>query len=191
VHDFGTVVQMETLVAEFRLVNHFPTAVTVKELIRGCACADARVSQERLEPGQSATLTVGWRTGGRRGKASEVVTVLASVDGEGLVTVPVRLTAVIEPDVLCEPDEVRFDRNQTGTATLRLTPGRMPDVRILSAHPTVSALQTTADPAAGTVTVRYDPAKSDNDGAGAAVMVQTNSPKEPWIKVPVVFTDPQ
>jgi hypothetical protein len=187
--DLGKVGQMETLRAEFRLVNHFPIAVTVKELLKGCSCAEAEVSPERLEPGQSATLTIGWRTGGRRGKASEVVTVLAMPDNaEGVVTVQVRLTALVEPDVLCEPAEVRFERSQPGTITLRFTPGRMPGVQIRSAYPSMSALQTSVDPAAGTVVVRYDPAKLDGDEPGASVMVQTTSPKEPWVTVPVAFT---
>ncbi len=179
---------METLRTEFRLVNHFPTAVTVKELLKGCSCAEAAVSPERLEPGQSATLTIGWRTGGRRGKASEVVTVLAVPDdAEGVVAVQVQLTALVEPDVFCEPAEARFERHQPGTLTLRFTPGRMPGVQIRSAYPTVSALQTSVDVAAGTVAVSFDPAKLDSEELTASVMVQTTSPKEPWVMVPVVF----
>lgn len=191
VHDFGVVGQMETLHTEFRLVNRFPIAVTIKELLKGCSCAHAAISPERLEPGQTATLTVVWQTGGRRGKASEVVTVFALPDGEGPVTVQVRLKAQIQPDVRYEPDELRFVRTEAGTTTLQFTPGRMPDVQIRSAHPTVSALQTAVDPATGTVTVRYDPAKLEGDHPGATVMVQTTSPKEPWVSVPVVFTGPR
>ncbi|HET6574589.1 MAG TPA: DUF1573 domain-containing protein [Fimbriiglobus sp.] len=138
VRDLGTVGQMETLHAEFRLVNHFPTAVTVKELLKSCSCAEAQVSPERLEPGQQATLTLGWRTGGRRGRSSEVVTILALLDGvEGAVAVQVRLRAMIEPDVLYEPAEVQFVRHQPGTITVRFTPGQMPGVKIRSAYPSV------------------------------------------------------
>ncbi len=191
IHDFGAVGQMETLRAEFRFVNHFPTAVTIKELFKGCSCADAVISPERLEPGQSATLTLAWRTGGRRGKASEVVTVLALPDGEEPVTVQVQLKAQIEPDIVYEPAEVLFDRSQSGMLILRFTPGQMPGVQILSAYASVLALQTIVDSAAGTLVVRYDPTKLDGDDSVAAIKVQTTSPKEPWITVPVAFTSPR
>lgn len=189
VHDFGNVGQMETLRAEFRLTNHFPTAVTIKDMIKGCSCADAEISSERLEPGQEATLTIGWRTGSRRGKTSEVVTVLARPEGTpGSVGIQLRMKAHVEPDVHCDPDEIRFERQQSGAVTLRFTPGRMADVRIQSVYASVSALQTFVDPTAGTVVVRYDPAKLDGDELTAAVMVQTTSTKEPWVSVPVAFT---
>jgi hypothetical protein len=181
---------METLRAQFQLVNHFPTPVAFTDVLKGCSCAQVTISPERLEPGNSATLTVEWHTGGRRGKATEVVTVYALKDGLEPAVVQVRLSALIEPDVRCEPPEVRFACDEAGTATLRFTPGRMPDVRICSAHPTIQALQTTIDPEAGTVAIRYDPSKSLG-GDSAVVIVQTTSTKEPWVRVPVVFSGSQ
>lgn len=191
-HDFGTVGQMETLRAEFKLTNHFPAAVTVKDVIKSCSCAEVAITPERLEPGQSATLMIGWRTGGRRGQSSDLVTVLAQPDGEpGTVGVQVRLKAHVEPDLLCDRDEVRFERKQVGTVILHFTPGRMADGRIRSAHPSTMALTTTIDPIAGTVTVQFDPAMLDGDEPAAVVTVQTTSPKEPWVTIPVALTGAQ
>lgn len=189
IHDFGTVGQLETLHAEYRFVNHFPSAVNIQEILKGCSCADVDFSPRRLEPNESGKLTISWRIGGRRGKATEVVTVIAVPEETGgTAVVPVRLTAVVEPDVVCEPTEVRFERKQPGKQVLRFAPGRMSDVRILTTYPSLKALQATIDPGTGTVEVRFDPTKLDENDLSASVMVQTTSPKEPWVTVPVTFT---
>lgn len=189
IHEFGVAGQMETLRAEFRLVNRFPTAVDFTDLLRTCSCAHATVAPERLEPGQSATLTVEWQTGNRRGKASEVVTVYA-VGEEGPIAVQVQLTAEIEPDVRFEPSEARFTRGETTTTVVQFSSGRMVDARINSAHTNASVLQATVDPVSNALSIQYDPAKSKGDPipTDAAVIVKTTSPKEPWVRVPVTFT---
>jgi hypothetical protein len=191
VHDFGVVGQMEAHHAEFRLVNHFPTAVDVIGVAGSCSCAEATVNPRRLEPGQAATLTVAWRTGGKRGRASDSVHVFAVQVGDPPApcqVVQVRVTAEVQPDVAADPVEIRFDRDKPGKAEVRFRPGRMSDAKILSAYASWSGLETVTDQATGTVTIRFDPAKHTSEVARADVLVQTNSPKEPWIRIPVEFS---
>lgn len=72
-HDFGTVAQGQVATATFRIVNHGPDAVTLGELMRSCACASATLDRQELPAGETATLTVGWRTGERVGRGRNTV----------------------------------------------------------------------------------------------------------------------
>lgn len=140
---------METVRAEIRLVNHFSAPVEIAEVIKSCACAEASVTPTRLEPGQSASLKVTWRTGAKRGSVSDAVQVLAIVQMEPPIpaVASVRLTAEVQPDLLYDPAALHFVRDRAGTAELHFRPGRMSDARILSAHATSPGPSPDGEPA--------------------------------------------
>lgn len=74
-HDFGAVEQGPTLYTQFTVTNHGPGEVTLGEPMKSCACASAELDRRYLRPGESATLTVGWRTAGKVGRSRETVAI--------------------------------------------------------------------------------------------------------------------
>jgi hypothetical protein len=186
-HDFGTVGQRETHTATFTVTNRYPHAIEVRDIVKGCSCADAGVEPPVLEPGESGKLSVSWRTGGRRGRTSEAVTVVAMLGGERprLVSIPVRVTAEVKPDVEFAPEELRFRVGHPGLAVLRCQPGRGGEVKLVMAYSNAAVLGAQVDPGANTVTVTYMPKGDPAELNDAVVMVKTTCATEEWVKVPV------
>ncbi len=189
VTDLGVTRQNQLLTATATVVNRLPDAVVITMIAKSCSCADAEVEPKHLEPGQTATMKVSWRTGGKRGPVSDRLTVIAMTKGERpqQVFAQFRLVADVQPDANIEPSKITFTEGQPGTATLSVKPGLLPEAALKDAYGNMRGLKAIADVTAKTVTVTYNPAELPSDTGALAVMIATNSPNEPWITIPVVL----
>ena len=115
--DLGTTRQNQLLSATATVVNRLPDAVDITMIAKSCSCTDAEVEPKHLEPGQSATIKVAWRTGGKRGVVSDRLTIIAMSKGERPQQhfAQFRLTADVQPDVVIDPGKVTFTAGQPGT----------------------------------------------------------------------------
>lgn len=185
--DLGTARQNQTLTGTAAVVNRLPVAVDIILVAKSCSCADAEVEPKRIEPGQSATLTLAWRTGSKRGPVSDRITVLANTTGErpGQVMAELQLRADVQPDVVVEPAEVVFTSGVAGEQIIRVRPGLYAGAALTGAYATPRGLTAEADASRGEVRVKYDPSAFDAGAQEVSVMVATNAPSGRWIRIPV------
>jgi hypothetical protein len=178
---------METLHAEFRLANHFPTAVIFQDVLKSCSCADATLSSERIEPGQTATLLVAWKTGAKRGRVGDVLMVrYAGVGGSNPGTLDVSVRATVEPDFVCNPEVITFSERAPGRVVVRLKPGRVASVpRVVTAFATHKAFAVSVDPNTSDVEVRFDPSVEGWKDFRAAVAMRIDGSRQDRLEVPI------
>lgn len=193
-YDFGAVGQGETLSAEFRITNGYAAPVDLRDIRTGCSCQVASVSPPRLGPGEVATLRLDWKTGSRQGPVSDVFWVFHSIPGEepGVTgRMRLRVTAVVEPDIAVEPEQVDFRRGVAGTRQVRLTAKRVERFAVVDAYSNTQDIVATYRPDASAVEVRYTPAAGpDAGGTEFLVTLITDAPHTPALRIPVRVSRP-
>ncbi|VTR92478.1 Conserved domain protein OS=Verrucomicrobiae bacterium DG1235 GN=VDG1235_2835 PE=4 SV=1: DUF1573 [Gemmata massiliana] len=185
----GEVEQGEMITATFSLKNTYPTPIDAISTTVGCSCQEASVSKTHLEPGESATINVLWRVGSRRGPAKESIMVkytLANNDGASLAkSLALKIEADVIPDIKLDITHCEFVRGRPETVRVHLSPGRMNEFKIGRVYSNSQLIAASYDLESNVVEVRYVP--NDNFGIGPAVHVEieTDSKREPFIRVPV------
>ncbi|MBN1132944.1 MAG: DUF1573 domain-containing protein [Bacteroidales bacterium] len=75
VHDFGTVVEGERVVAFFNYRNIGPGELVIESVESSCGCTVTEWSGKPLDPGQGSFLKVIFNTAGRYGEQIKVITI--------------------------------------------------------------------------------------------------------------------
>lgn len=159
VADLGLVRQNQTLTGTYSVVNRFPVAVDIDSVMKSCSCADAEVEPKHLEPGQTATLRLAWKTGTKRGPASDRVTVVAKTTDPVPRTLfcELRLQCDVQPEVVIEPAEPKFSQGKPESITLTLKNGSTSEVKVTQAFSSTKSIRVAVQVADNSVTVEYDP----------------------------------
>ena len=134
--DLGSVRQNQTLDATAKVVNRTATAVDILIVSKSCSCTDAEVDRKHLEPNEAAVLSLGWRTGSKRGPVSDRVTIIARTVGgvPRQLSADFHLKANVQPDVIVEPAAVTIVAGKRSRHEVRFTFAGCPAGSITATH---------------------------------------------------------
>ncbi len=180
--DFGTIRPGGTEIGRFELKNAAGGPVRIVSVTTGCSCTDAKFSREPVAVGGTTVVTLGWRTFGRRGPASQGVGITyRTADGQTAQVVG-RLTADVRPPAACQPERLEFSPVGRQRQVVKFTvDGR--DAALTGAVANHPALSVTVD--GGLATVEFDPAVEGWETGQLVVTVATGCAEEPTFGVPV------
>jgi hypothetical protein len=184
----GEISQGQELYATFGLTNRFPQPLEIKQVARGCTCANAKLSKTHVEPGEQISLEVSWKTGKSRGHTGtnlQVIFQLADgVSGYKLL----RIQGDIIPDILYDPVELSFVKTEVATEVVQFSPGRQMDFRISRVFCSNAAFTATLH-GNNRVEVTFQPDKwLPEDLSEPKLIVETNSVNEAQIFIPLQVT---
>jgi hypothetical protein len=78
VHDFGTVIEGETVIYSFKFRNTGNTDLVIGNVSASCGCTASKYTKEAVPPGEEGILTVTFDTRRRRGFQNKTLTVAAN-----------------------------------------------------------------------------------------------------------------
>ena len=188
---FGNVGQGAVLDATFEVTNNFQGPVEITEVNTGCSCRSAIVSRKYLGPGERSSVKITWSVGAKRGEVADEVWLVYTTPGAAAPSrAPLRLEANVLPDIRFEPNRVAFRLGQPGTARVKLTPGQMPAFIARGTLTNSTALAAICLHGGQEVEIRYTPGSELDAVEGRFVAIDTDSPNEPQLRIPVVIERP-
>ena len=78
VSDFGSIAQESVYTCEFPFRNAGKSDLFIRNVKAGCGCTITHTSQDTLHPGESATLSVEFRSGHKKGEQDNKITVVSN-----------------------------------------------------------------------------------------------------------------
>ncbi len=184
VHDFGELSQGDKATCEFELVNRFEQPLTIRNVIKSCGCTKAECSRQELSPSERMSIQAEWDVGTRRGQSSIEMTVVAALADGRLTATNLEMTATIKPDIVYEPEELKFDPDSP-PQTVTFSPGRMKEFALNRAYCTHRALEARLLPDGPRIEVVYHADALLEDVPTIYMMVETTSPHEPVCGIPL------
>jgi len=147
---------------------------------RHCACAEPKLTKNRLIPGEGTTLTVTWKVGSQRGPRGEVVWLDGQTETGIRFSRPVRLQALVAGHVNPNPWSLELVDAEWSEVHCTTRDGRA--FQILEAvvsHPGLVVEVVATD------RVRIRKAPEANLLGGLLLQIRTDHPQEEWVEVPV------
>lgn len=184
-HTFPDIRQGQVVRAEFRVTNGHTGPVRIDGVDTGCSCQAAEFTPGELPPGRSMAVGITWRMGGKRGRVTDVTWVRYADPAGRLQLLPLVLNAEVIPDVRCEPSRIEFVADRPAVVRVKLSPGGQAAFRVKGVYTGSRSLGATWEAETSEVSVHYTPADDERLGPGLAVQIETDSPNEPVIKLPV------
>lgn len=190
-HTFPDLRQGQIVRAEFRLVNNHPGPVRIDGVDTFCGCQAADFTPGDIHSGETRAVGITWRMEGKRGRVSDVAWVRYTDPAGQPQRQPLLLNAEVTPDIRCEPSRLEFTAGRPQVLRLKLSPGGMPAFRVKGLYANSRQLAVTWEVETNEAVVRYIPADDEKIGPGPAVQIETDSPNEPVIEVPVFIMPPK
>jgi hypothetical protein len=191
----GTFAQGEVAHLQFNLTNHGTKAVKLLRVDPSCGCTKVSPSANDVLPHESVIIEADWNVESSRGDVSTLLIVGYLEHGSSeMKRLVLTARAIVEPDIIIEPDEIRFIDNEMGRAHIRLSPGRLQQFRVLDAWSETQTIAAEVQSSKRTVVVTYDPARwkpAHSAFRMTKILVKTNSPNEPIMRIPVSFLKSQ
>jgi len=184
--DLGTHGQGETIPTELTFRNDHDEPITIVERTASCSCSESTLDRTTLAPGETATLSVKWRLGSRRGASAEELGVVYELHGNWY-TANARVHAEVEPDIVVTPWPLRFDGDRAELKTVTLKPGRKATFTVPEVHVTHPAFRAACDPTSNTVAVSFDPKPALGPVDGVRLLISTDSIHEPELSIPILL----
>ncbi len=184
VHAFGELSQGDKVACEFELVNRFEQPLTIRNVIKSCGCTKAECSRQELIPSERMSIQAEWDVGTRRGPSSTELTVVAALADGHLAATSLQMTAMIVPDIVYEPKELKFDPDSP-PQVVTFSPGRMKEFTLKRAYCTHRALEARLVSDGTHVEVVYHADALLEDVPMIYLMVETTSPHEPVCHIPL------
>ena len=190
--DLGTMPQQAHSVARFQLTNNSPDAIEIAEVFTSCSCTQATVGKKQLANGETTGVEVGFDSGQARGDVAQEIRVLYILSDGTKHSRSLGIKAFVEADILTEPMRIDFSYGQSGRVTLNLRPGLLNEFEVKSAVATHGSLTVRRnEDSPRDLTVDYQPSENGDEASrSVAVVIETSSPKEPRLYVPVTFLKP-
>lgn len=187
VFDLGECEQGTVQDVSFTVQNNRPGAISLLRIQKTCSCIDAAIEKEVLQPGESGSVSAKWSLGNVRGKRFLPVPVVLRAHGKGDEEIMVLYAvAVVRGDIEFEPSTVTFRANASASERVRVQyrTGRFHVLGASSTHPCVEAAWNPHD---RLVSLVFLPKAWPRIGEGVEVIVETNRPDEPTIRIPVLI----
>lgn len=181
--DFGNVGQGQDLAANFTLRNDSAEALTIKTVSKSCTCTNLTLSSRHVDPAQSTTIGVTWKTKASRGSQSlQLYVVYAFPDGTTF-QLPLHISGFVVPDV--EYKGLTQLSTKSTHSRVSFTSTTLGKVEI--ANPRCTHRAFTAKLARdGEVLIEFQPLLwSSGDSFPVYLRVDTNSRNEPICNIPL------
>jgi hypothetical protein len=187
IKDFGNVSQGESLPATFELQNNFNEPIEIVTVKRSCGCSEIQLSRKGLASRETTTLSTIWHTRGSRGPQNLSLWVIYRLkDSQQEGYTEVGLKGNVEPDIICETTELKFQEDTKATKTVKLRPGKMSAFRVIQVSCTQRAWTAMWNEKESTVEVRFDPKLASDDVIGRHFLhITTDSKNEPLVRIPL------
>ena len=188
--DVGLVRQGAKATGEFRLTNRTSGPVHILQTAKTCGCVQVALSKEEIAPNDFSDVAVTVESGDRRGDFSaRVIVVYSGEDQKKARSLMLSLQARIDPDYDVTPEGLAFGGALPTVQRVTLRPRHIPRLtvtgatcnrRFIEAHvvPTASSAETV-------IQVTFRPADYYADAGAAAVLVDTDSRRQPTLQIPV------
>jgi hypothetical protein len=111
-HDFGQILQGETLDHVYRFQNTGDEVLTLSNVRSSCGCTAALLSQTRLEPGAVGELKVSFNSAGFKGKIRKNISV--NTNDPNHPTVVFDLQGLVAVELAVEPSRINWGRVAVG-----------------------------------------------------------------------------
>ncbi len=188
--DFGSVETGTTVQTNFTVTNRYPEAVEIKKVVGGCSCQSASISQNRLEPGETATISAEWKIGQVRHRIAESVWVthtLPAASPEKMGELGLILQAEAVPEIDYDPEQLEFVAGRDVDIEVRLKPGTRVNFAIKRVGCAAPYIQTSISGDNRVVRVHFDSKLLPKlrDVVKDALVIETDSPIQPRLTVPV------
>lgn len=170
----------------FRLVNAAGVRVRVLRVLQTCQCGQVGIGRRELAPDEETTVEVTWRIGGERGRHTLVIPVVYQHLPDGPEqSLNLKATADVRGDLGCTPDRLGFTPGTPGVQQIAVRSRANRD-RVLGASTSHPSLVARWWPDRQCVEVRFAPEHwKGADGGQVEVVVDTDNPNDPKIRVPV------
>jgi hypothetical protein len=183
--DLGKVPQGSQFETRFKLRNSISGEINLLTVLKSCACLSPELSKSTLAPGEETELVVQWRSGAFRGRsASDLIVVYVDAEGKRRGS-RLRITADVIPDVDYSPASLVFQSGQKASREIIFKPGGQKALSLLTAACTHRAFQARLDVERGKVDVAFNPDEWPDEDASVELIIQTNSPNEPILRIPL------
>ncbi len=193
IRDLGTVRQGAALETTFTLTNRGRSPVQLLAVSKSCTCTRVNVAKTHLDPGESSALNVTVNVGtNRHSLASEIGVAYRDLgfklggDSVKPAMLRLRVTAIVSPDVECDPEMLTFPRPSSTRREVRVFSHWLRGGLIKQVHARHRAFSVKASPVDNRVEVSFDPSLWPIDESPSTeLVIVTPSKVDPNVRVPI------
>lgn len=187
--DLGTVTDEAPAQGRVWLSNVSGDPIELSVASTSCACTAGILAAATLLPGSGQWLHVTLQTAGRSGPTCQYVTLKA---GQVATRLPVR--AIVKPLIEIQPRQVELGSMAVGQHTVIRVTGDLSDFQVLSASAShapvlveiVRSWERSEAPAIGGRVIELRVTRAEGDLRDGEVLISTNDPRRPLVKIPVI-----
>ena len=184
--DFGTIAEGKHE-GSFTLRNETRGKIKIEDIKKSCTCGDLVIDDYELDRGEETNFSFTWDLAGRSGDVTDTFLIdYRSLSNNRTNVAVVTLVSDVIPDFKVEPETLSINVGGSKTATLKITPVNVKDVKILGAYCTLPQF-TVEETNDNEVTVAFsgDPQDVGGSRTEPLLIVNTSSKNRPQVKVPL------
>lgn len=190
IQEFGTVRQAAEVDVLYELTNSLSVPLAILDVGTSCGCTSSQISRKDIGPGESAALTLTYKSGQSRGEVRVHAIVVYQCDNEASPrSMALRATGDIDPDYGIEPEQLNFSSTEPSSLTVALWPRHIPSLNIAKAmcdKRFFSARIIDADSSGKQlVEVSFNPEGFYADAGPAHLVIHTDSNRQPIARIPL------
>lgn len=184
-HDLGQCEQGTTQTLQYTIWNRTKDSVELLGIADTCSCSRAVISKNQLRPGENAEVSVEWRLGNARGKRSlPILLNVRQQPGAPEQVLLLSARATVRGDIEVDSDLIDFTSGQTAVRKLQVT-YRSDRYRVRHAYGSHASISVRWDPVTNRAQITFVPERWLGLGNAVNVLLDTDRPDEPVIRVPV------
>jgi hypothetical protein len=188
--DIGVVRQGQSTSVSFVLRNRSSGPVEVIDVSTTCGCSDGAINPKQIAPGETASMTMTFRSGVSQGSLSIGADVFYRIEGQpDVFNIPLKVSATIDPEYTVVPERLSFVAGVPGNAMILLRPARSAVVGVRQVSCNKRYFSAEIDTAGMTdgaaVKVIFNPTDFYPDSGPATLIVTTDNDLAPIITIPI------
>ncbi len=185
--------QGESRSAQFQLRNRSKETLRISRVVGHCSCASHHLSDSELSPGETATLTLTYQSGGSRGDTGTFATIYYFlVEQQQLLNTDCQIKAHVQPNIVWTPEVITFQTGHSSSCRLNITPDALSKVTLLDVACTregvMATIDSNRDPKTAQVTVLFDSELWGKKPGKAELILRVGDPDVPILRVPIRVT---
>ena len=194
VYDFGEVEEGQEVTHVYKFKNEGQAILKIDNVRTTCGCTAALITKDEIAPGKEGEIKVTFKTKRRKGDQSKRITVRSNDPDQPVVTLTIKGKVKVEVEV--KPNTIFFgqiNKNMGLNREITIIPSTQKDFKVESIETSSNLITTVlenyqeADKRGYKVKVKL--AKEFKPGrVNESVMIKTNNPKVPQVRVAVSGT---
>ncbi len=194
--DLGQMRQGETRTVDFQLCNRTKGTIRISRIWGHCSCTSHKLTRPELASGESATLTLTYKSGNSRGVTGSLVNVYYYLVGqEKLLHAECRIKANVQPNVTWSPADITFHIGQSKSCHVVLQASAAEQVVLADAACTRNGLAVTIDeskdPKTAHLTILFEAERWGTKPGKAELIVRLHDAAVPVLRIPINIILPE